>query len=223
MFRRRSSKAKQAKAATATGGSSSAKAAEGWLPFEVIGKVQVGRNTVRLTFSSKAFGATNVQEIFGGRGSHVEAAAEVDGELVTRPYTPYALPEQTDVFELVVKGYPRGKLSKHIVALEKGETLMMQGPLGGLDQAPSFDDELCYVAAGTGITPILQILYHRLSIEPRKRMPNVHLLFANHAEADIILREVRLICSSALCLSSLLTAFAFVRSLPSSASRFKCS
>ena len=166
-----------------------------WQSFEVIEKVHVGKNTVQLTFSAKPFGS-NVQEIFGGRGSHMDCAAEVNGELVTRPYTPYVLPERTDAFELVVKSYPQGKLSKHIAALEKGQTLMMQGPLGGLSSPPSFDDTLCYVAAGTGITPMLQILYHRLSIEPKKRLSGVHLLFANHSEADIILREVSQVCGT---------------------------
>jgi NAD(P)H-flavin reductase len=119
-----------------------------WVPFEVLSKVTVGRDTYQLTFKAEGFG--NVQDIFGGRGSHMECAAEVNGEIVTRPYTPYVLPDRKDAFEMVVKGYELGKLSKHIVGLRVGQTLMMQGPLGGLEEAPSFDDILCYVAAGTG-------------------------------------------------------------------------
>jgi cytochrome-b5 reductase len=158
-----------------------------WLPFEVLEKVQVGRDTYQLTFKAAGFG--NVQDIFGGRGSHMECAAEVNGEIVTRPYTPYVLPGRQDAFELVVKGYELGKLSKHIVGLSVGQTLNMQGPLGGLAEPPSFDDNICFVAAGTGITPLLQMVYHRLAKQPDLKMPGAYLMFANHSEDDIILRQ----------------------------------
>lgn len=47
---------------------------------------------------------------------------------VIRPYTPTSAENVTGHFDLVVKEYPQGLMSKHIAALKPGDSLEMKGP-----------------------------------------------------------------------------------------------
>lgn len=60
-----------------------------WTNFEVLRKQEVCRDTVRLTFGVPA---GDMRSALAGLGSHLDCAAEIDGEVVVRPYTPYIYP-----------------------------------------------------------------------------------------------------------------------------------
>lgn len=115
------------------------------------------------------------------------AKAKVDGKVVVRPYTPVNTNEEKGVLELVVKGYPTGKLSKHIVDLQVGDTLDMKGPLLKFAYKPNQYKTVAFLVGGSGLTPALQVA-KEICRNPADKT-NVVLVFANKTEADIMLRD----------------------------------
>lgn len=90
-----------------------------------------------------------------------------------------------------------GKVSQVLGALKVGSTITIQGPFGqhmypGPGRLASASVELTgvkhlgMVAGGTGITPLYQVLKEVLRVP--SDTTTVHLVFANHNEADILLR-----------------------------------
>lgn len=115
------------------------------------------------------------------------AKAEINGEAVIRPYTPVNTNAEKGVLELVVKGYPTGKLSKHIVGLQVGDSLEMKGPFVKFAYKANQYKQIGLIAGGSGLTPMLQVAKEILrNPEDDTR---VVLVYANTTERDIILRE----------------------------------
>lgn len=140
-------------------------------------------NTKRITFAlpgeDYAMGVATA--------SLLVAKATINGKTVIRPYTPTNLNDETGFLELVVKGYPTGLLSKHIVELKEGDVLEMKGPYVKFKYEPNKYKKMGLLAGGSGITPMLQL------IKTACRDPSDHteivLLFANQSEEDILLRQ----------------------------------
>ena len=53
---------------------------------------------------------------------------------IIRPYTPTSTEAVTGHFDLVVKEYPTGVMSKHIASMKPGDSLEMKGPFPKVDQ-----------------------------------------------------------------------------------------
>ncbi|XP_070381006.1 uncharacterized protein [Dermacentor albipictus] len=70
-------------------------------------------------------------------GQHLIMRASVDGEIVTRQYTPVSPPSALGFFEVIIKVYPQGRMSKYIKTLKEGCSVDWRGPLGGLDYKPN--------------------------------------------------------------------------------------
>ncbi|RKP39432.1 NADH-cytochrome b5 reductase 2 [Dimargaris cristalligena] len=119
----------------------------------------------------------------------VEPAATPEGKrkVVIRPYTPTSLEETPGHFDLIVKEYPEGIMSKHIASLKPGDTLDIKGPITKFKYVPNMHKELGMVAGGTGIAPMLQII--RKIFHNPEDQTKVKLIFANVTEDDILLRK----------------------------------
>jgi cytochrome-b5 reductase len=119
-------------------------------------------------------------------GDHLNVHATVNGKTVKRPYTPSSLPETTGYFELTVKRYETGTISKYLHDRQVGEAILMSGPQTGGHWIDGMAKKVGLVAGGTGITPMISIirwiLAKRLDVE-------LFLIFANKTEADIIFRR----------------------------------
>lgn len=89
-----------------------------------------------------------------------------------------------------MKAYREGALSGPLAALTAGARLCIQGPLGGAPAPPPRLRACGFVAGGTGITPMLQLI---LSMAARRAgggaaPPALHLLYYNHEAEDVLLR-----------------------------------
>ena len=110
-----------------------------------------------------------------------------DGKEVARPYTPTSLRDQKGSFELVVKSYPTGNVSKYLDGLNVGDSIDVKGPYPKLTYTANMKKKIGMVAGGTGITPMIQIIKEILKNPDDKT--EVHLIFANRTEDDILLKS----------------------------------
>ena len=92
----------------------------------------------------------------------------VDGE---RPYTPYQRKGASGAgpFELVVKAYVEGVLSPRIASLQPGDALLLRGPLSGAPTLVAGVRAIGLVAGGTGLTPMLQVIYSLVRSRARQQ------------------------------------------------------
>ncbi len=124
----------------------------------------------------------------------VAATLDVNGESkeVVRSYTPISSDENRGYFDLLIKSYPQGNISKHMGTLKIGDTLKVRGPKGAMVYSPGLVKRFGMIAGGTGITPMLQII--RAIVRGRRRnggndSTEVDLIFANVNYEDILLKE----------------------------------
>jgi cytochrome-b5 reductase len=119
-------------------------------------------------------------------GDHLYVHATVNGKAVKRPYTPSSLPGAMGHFELTVKRYETGTVSKYLHDQRIGDTVLMSGPRPGGHWVDGMAKRAGFVAGGTGITPMIAIIRWILTT---RLAVDLHLVFANKAEADIIFRD----------------------------------
>ena len=124
----------------------------------------------------------------------MSVAAKIEGQPkdVVRSYTPISSDENAGYFDLLIKSYPTGNISKHVGNLQIGQTLRVRGPKGAMVYAPGLVKRFGMIAGGTGITPMLQIIRAIIRGRPQnggKDTTEVDLIFANVNHEDILLKE----------------------------------
>ncbi|KAH7937519.1 hypothetical protein HPB49_012816 [Dermacentor silvarum] len=138
-------------------------------------------------------------------GQHVLLHAWICQHLVTRPYTPVTFCDQRGHFDVVVKVYnasaafPTGGLmSQYLDRLLPGSIIQVQGPRGRFiyegrgqfvlrgGRRLKRATQIGMIAAGSGVTPMLQLLHHVIESCDRTHMVLVNV---NATEDDIIARE----------------------------------
>ena len=144
---------------------------------------------------SYRFNLPNEKHILGlPIGQHISVAATIDGQPkeVVRSYTPISSDENPGYFDLLIKSYPTGNISKHMASLKIGQTLKVKGPKGAMVYSPGLVRHFGMIAGGTGITPMLQIIRAIIRGRPRNGgndRTEVDLIFANVNHEDILLKE----------------------------------
>ena len=119
-------------------------------------------------------------------GDHLYVHAAVNGKTVKRPYTPSSVPGTTGYFDLTVKRYETGLVSRYLHDRSIGEMVQMSGPNNGGHWVDGMAKRVGFVAGGTGITPMISIIRWILA---RGLDVELFLVFANKTEADIIFRD----------------------------------
>jgi cytochrome-b5 reductase len=119
-------------------------------------------------------------------GDHLYVHATINGKSVKRPYTPSSLPGTAGFFDLTVKRYETGVISKYLHDQRVGDTVLMSGPRPGGHWVDGMAQKVGFVAAGTGITPMISIIRWILT---QRLDAELFLVFANKTEADIIFRD----------------------------------
>jgi len=143
------------------------------------------------------FGLQSPTQILGlpiGQHMSVAATLQVEGapKQVVRSYTPISSDENPGYFDLLIKSYPQGNISKHMGTLKLGDTMQVRGPKGAMVYSPGLVKRFGMIAGGTGITPMLQIIRAIVRGRPRNGgndTTEVDLIFANVNFEDILLKE----------------------------------
>ncbi|CAG8639560.1 9284_t:CDS:2 [Paraglomus occultum] len=163
-----------------------------WKKFPLIEKISVSHNVALYRF-----GLPHPEDFLGlpiGQRSkkylnrqHISVQAEIGGKSVQRSYTPTSSDDDLGHFDLLIKTYPSGIISKHIAELKIGDQINVKGPKGQFKYAPGLVRAMGMVAGGTGITPMLQIIRAILKNADDKTV--VSLIFANITLEDILLKD----------------------------------
>lgn len=80
-----------------------------------------------------------------------------------RPYTPVSRNTQKGYFDLIVKVYDSGVMSKHLGSLSPGDSLEVKGPIPKIEYRPNMKKRIGMIAGGSGITPMYQVILEVLS------------------------------------------------------------
>lgn len=110
----------------------------------------------------------------------------LNGKQLKRAYTPSSLPGTMGSFDLTVKRYDAGIVSKYLHDQRIGDTVLMSGPNTGGHWVDGMAKRVGFVAGGTGITPMISIIRWILT---QNIDAELFLLFANKTESDIIFRQ----------------------------------
>ncbi|RFU77622.1 nadh cytb-reductase [Trichoderma arundinaceum] len=163
----------------------------GWLdssaasfPIPLAKKELVSPNVYRLTFN-----LPSSHPILGlPTGQHVAITAVINGETVTRSYTPTSNNADKGILELLIKVYPDGKMTNDYLAiLNIGDEVHFRGPKGAMRYSQHLCKKVGMIAGGTGITPMYQII--RAICESDRDTTEISLIYANKTEKDILLRQ----------------------------------
>ncbi|EKD21306.1 uncharacterized protein L3040_000660 [Drepanopeziza brunnea f. sp. 'multigermtubi'] len=127
-------------------------------------------------------------------GQHISIAATLkqpDGtsKEIVRSYTPISGDHQPGFFDLLIKSYPTGNISKHMASLVVGQTIKVKGPKGAMVYTPNMVRHFGMIAGGTGITPMLQIIRAVIRGRLTGDVTKIDLVFANVNSEDILLKE----------------------------------
>ncbi|KAL6409923.1 hypothetical protein AUP68_06329 [Ilyonectria robusta] len=127
-------------------------------------------------------------------GQHISISAQIpqpDGtsKEIVRSYTPISGDDQPGCFDLLIKSYPQGNISRHMDTLVPGQTIRVRGPKGFFVYTPNMVRHFGMIAGGTGITPMLQIINAIARGRAGGDMTEVDLIFANVNSEDILLKE----------------------------------
>lgn len=154
-----------------------------WNEFELIDKTIVSRNSAIYRFK-----LNNDDEVFNiPPGHNVACCMEIDGKDEIRYYSPISNQFDTGFFDILVKSYPSGKVSKRFAMLNEGQTVKFRGPVGRLEYKTNMAKEIGLIAGGSGITPVLQVITEIIT-NPEDHT-KVSLIFANETQNDILLKS----------------------------------
>ncbi|KAH6929352.1 hypothetical protein HPB50_026834 [Hyalomma asiaticum] len=167
-------------------------------------RVQVTHNTVLLRFE-----LPSEDQVLGcAIGQHICLCMGRGERLLLRPYTPVSMCDQRGSFDIVVKVYRKGTSSKYpgggimsqtLDSLQPGDPVQIQGPKGKfqyvgrgrflLDSGRMLciASHIGLVAAGSGVTPMLQLLRHKFA--DMNDHARIYMVDVNHSAQDIIMHK----------------------------------
>ncbi|RCH87181.1 NADH-cytochrome b5 reductase, partial [Rhizopus azygosporus] len=151
--------------------------------FKLIEKTSISHNTSKYRFQ-----LPRPDDVLGlPIGQHISIMAEINGKQISRSYTPTTPEEGRGYFDLVIKSYPTGNISKLMGELKVGDSVGIRGPKGNFAYTRNMVRAIGMIAGGTGITPMLQII-RRICNDPLDKT-KIDLIFANVTMDDILLKN----------------------------------
>ncbi|KAK4279229.1 hypothetical protein QN277_016963 [Acacia crassicarpa] len=153
--------------------------------FKLVRRLRYHRNVVVLRFSLPTLTSVLGLPV----GQHISCRGrDFFGEEVVRQYTPITLDSDVGYFDLLVKMYPRGRMSHHFRQMHVGDYLAVKGPQGRFKYQPNEFRAFGMIAGGTGITPMFQVT--KAILENPEDKTIIHLIYANGSFNDILLKPV---------------------------------
>ncbi|MBH5297090.1 ferredoxin reductase [Corynebacterium ulcerans] len=106
-------------------------------------------------------------------GQYIGIGVEIDGRFVWRSYSLTNAPDpQARMLKITVRAVEKGKLSTHLVgSVRPGTTIRMLAPAGDFHLSEPVPSKIAFLAAGTGITPIISMVR---TMAERKQLERCH-------------------------------------------------
>ncbi|QPG74978.1 hypothetical protein FOA43_002317 [Brettanomyces nanus] len=120
-------------------------------------------------------------------GQHLACRVNINGKEEIRYYTPISNQFDKGFFDIMVKSYTDGTVSRYFAGLKPGQTVDFKGPVGRISYQPNMASQLYMIAGGSGITPMLQVM--AAIITTPEDTTEVHFLYANETRNDILLKD----------------------------------
>jgi stearoyl-CoA 9-desaturase NADPH oxidoreductase len=118
-------------------------------------------------------------------GQYVRIGIDVDGVRLWRAYSLTSGPRRDGLFAITVKAIPGGRVSNHIVRRARpGTILQLDQATGDFHLPTAAPEQVLFVTAGSGITPVMGMLRHRLA-----ELADVVVLHSAPRPADVIFAE----------------------------------
>lgn len=148
------------------------------------------RRVIPLTPSTKHFEWELVE---GGdfdfyAGQFVSLEAHRDGDQEARPYSIASAPRDKKSFDLCLNRVEGGYVSNYLCDLEAGAVVNINGPHGSFVVSEPIEQELLFIATGTGIAPIRGMLEQILN-SPAEIAHHVTLIFGVRHPETILYRS----------------------------------
>ncbi|KAK7694572.1 NADH-cytochrome b5 reductase [Cerrena zonata] len=154
-----------------------------WQQFPLKEKIVISPNT-----AIYRFGLPHPEDVLGlPIGQHISVSAEINGKEIMRSYTPTSSDDDLGHFDLLIKAYEQGNISKYVSLLKIGDKVRIKGPKGQFTYTPTLSRALGMIAGGTGITPMLQII--RAALKNPADKTKLSLIYANVNPEDILLKK----------------------------------
>lgn len=154
-----------------------------WNDFELTDKTIVSKNSAIYRFK-----LNHDDEILDiPVGHHVACCFTINGKDEIRYYTPILNKFDAGFFDILVKSYPAGNVSKRMAMLREGQTAKFRGPVGRLQYKSNMAKEIGLIAGGSGITPILQVITEIITTPEDNT--KISLIYANETLNDILLKS----------------------------------
>ncbi|SCU78412.1 LADA_0A05490g1_1 [Lachancea dasiensis] len=153
--------------------------------FPLIAKTVLTHNT-----AVYRFGLPKHTDVLGlPIGQHISIQGFLkDGKEIMRSYTPTSLDsDSVGFFELLIKSYEQGNVSKMVGELEIGDKIKIRGPKGFYTYTPNMNTEIGMIAGGTGIAPMYQII-KSIHSDPKDHT-KVSVIYGSQTEDDILLKK----------------------------------
>lgn len=154
-----------------------------WVDFELLDKTIISRNSAIYRFQLNR--EDEVLDI--PTGHHLACCMQLNGKDEIRYYSPISNKFDRGFFDILVKSYPNGTVSKSFALLREGQTVKFRGPVGRLAYEPNMAKEIGLIAGGSGITPLLQVITAVITVP--EDTTKITLLFANETLNDILLKN----------------------------------
>jgi cytochrome-b5 reductase len=154
-----------------------------WKQFPLKEKIVISPNTAVYRFA-----LPQPDDVLGlPIGQHISVSAEINGKEIMRSYTPTSSDDDLGHFDLLIKSYEKGNISRHVSLLKIGDKIRVKGPKGQFNYSSKLSREIGMIAGGTGITPMLQII--RAALKNPEDPTRLSLVYANVNYEDILLKK----------------------------------
>ena len=154
-----------------------------WNDLELIDKTIISKDSAIYRFK-----LNHEDEVLNiPTGHNLACCFEIDGKDEIRYYSPISNKFDAGFFDILVKSYMSGKVSKRMAMLREGQTVKFRGPVGRLEYKSNIAEEIGLIAGGSGITPILQVITEIIT-NPEDNT-KISLIYANNTSNDILLKS----------------------------------
>lgn len=121
-------------------------------------------------------------------GQYITLSVDISGQTYQRSYSLASSPSRPGIIDITVKRAANGGIVSNWLndQLKEGDTLALKGPFGKFSCAKNLPPKLLFLAAGSGIVPIMSMLRWLADTEAHA---DVTLLASFRAYHDIIYRD----------------------------------